>query len=142
MYKKLIFIIRIDMMNPGANCGTGNVNVANDLSVTGQTATTDLNVDQTATLSGNVISVVSGPVSDGFTPSSRVIRIGVGETINNIAPGTEGQEIILITEGPANFNESSTLDLETTPFNAPGARSTLHLVFIGTRWVEISRTTK
>ena len=108
-----------------------------NLEVTGNTI-----ISGNTTSNGNVISAVTGPVNDGFTPASKFIRVAVSASINNITGGVDGQEIILVTAGAADFGEAGNIDLTTPGFNPLGANSTLHLVHMGGTWIEISRTSK
>ena len=94
------------------------------------------------TVQGNLITAVTGPVNDGFTPASRIIRVAGGANINTINGGVDGMEIILITSGSCDFGEAGNIDLTTGGFSPLGANSTLHLVHVGGTWIEISRTSK
>ncbi|MEO9870993.1 beta strand repeat-containing protein [Ekhidna sp.] len=144
--------VGIGTATPGAKLDVnGSVMVGTTLSVAnganfdedvalGSSGANTINVNGQLRVVSNFISPPSGPANDGFIPASRIIRIAASANINNIAAGADGQEIILITDGDATFNESASIDLVTSPMIAPNARSTLHLVFIGSRWTEISRT--
>ncbi len=146
--------VGVGTITPGSTLDVnGDISVGATLSVSGTVAldqdvslgssnANNIQVNGELTVASNLISPPSGPVNDGFTPTSRIIRVAVGASINNIGAGAQGQEIILITDGAADFGESASIDLETGSFNPIGAFSTLHLVFVGSRWVEISRTSK
>ncbi|MEO9485405.1 MAG: hypothetical protein ABJG47_18240, partial [Ekhidna sp.] len=96
-------------------------------------------------VTGNLVSSVSNvaaAAAEGFTPLSRIITLEASANITNIAAGTAGQEIILVTLSDAAVNEGGNIDLATPSFNPGNPNSTLHLVYIGSMWVEISRTLK
>ncbi|WP_462248276.1 beta strand repeat-containing protein [Ekhidna sp.] len=120
--------------------GTGARATALNTVTLGEATGTRYNLEVT----GNLVSSVSNVTApgDGFTPASRIITLDASVNITNISAGSQGQEIILVTLGDAVINEGGNIDLATPSFNPGVANSTLHLVYIGSAWVEISRSLK
>ncbi|WP_425390815.1 hypothetical protein [Ekhidna sp.] len=102
------------------------------------TSTGNVEIDQDATIRGNFTTVPAGVVGGTVTVTSRIMPLNAD--LDDINPGLEGQEVILIATGAININEGANMLLQGGAIGPVGVNSTLHMIFYSGQWIEVSRT--
>ena len=103
-------------------------------------------VSANLTLDGNLISTLDGPFNADPVASDRRIVTLDGGPITEIAAGINGQEIILVSQaGGVTLvdvdNTGTNIQLANNdPSVVMNVNATIHLVYVGSFWIEISRS--
>ena len=128
-------------ITPAGNVGIGTATPVAKLDVNG-----DMAVASDVTLGGNLISAITGPFNvDPVASDTRIVTLD-GGPIAQIVAGQQGQEIILVSQAAGVDiidvdNGGNNIQLANNdPSFTMNDNATLHLVYVGTFWIEVGRS--
>ena len=128
--------------------GIGTTTPATELDVNGDISGSSVNVAANINLTGNLISAPVGPFNiDPIASDTRIVTVD-GGPFSEIVSGTLGQEMIIISLAAGvdiidvdNGGGTGNIQLANNDTNfLMNVNASLHLVYIGTFWVEIGRS--